>query len=138
GIVDVSVVGQVGPVLAAVMIAGGVGGAFSAEIGTMRVTEQLDAMRVMGTDPVAYLVVPRVLACLIMVPLLTVISDLLGILGGYLVTVRGFGVNPTEYREFSASFVYPYDVISGLVKSVVFGLAIGLISCYKGFTCREG
>lgn len=138
GIIDISVVRQVGPVLAAVMIAGRVGGAFSAEIGTMRVTEQLDAMRVMGTDPVAYLVVPRVLACLIMVPLLTVISDLLGILGGYLVTVRGFGVNPTEYREFSASFVYPYDVISGLVKSVVFGLAIGLISCYKGFTCREG
>ncbi len=138
GIINVSVVRQIGPVLAAVMIAGRVGGAVSAELGTMRVTEQIDAMRAMGTDPIAYLVSPRVLACLFMVPLLTVFSNLLGIFGGYLVTVGGFGVNPTEYWAFSRQFVERYDVMSGLVKSVFFGLSIGLISCYKGFNCKPG
>lgn len=138
GIINVSVVRKIGPVLAAVMIAGRVGGAVSAELGTMRVTEQLDAMRVMGTDPVAYLVVPRVLACLIMTPVLTIISDLLGMAGGYLVTVHGFGVNGTAYWEYARSYVQMYDVFSGLIKSVAFGLAIGLIACFKGFYCRAG
>ena len=138
GVIHISVVKQIGPVLAAVMIAGRVGGAVSAELGTMRVTEQLDALRVMGADPIAYLVVPRVLACLIMVPVLTIFSDLLGIFGGYLVTVRGFGVNATEYWDFSAQFVGNWDLFTGLVKSVVFGGAIGLTSCYEGFHCRQG
>ncbi|MCC7203702.1 MAG: ABC transporter permease [Phycisphaeraceae bacterium] len=138
GIINISVVKQIGPVLAAVMIAGRVGGSVSAELGTMRVTEQLDAMRVMGTDPVAYLVVPRVLACLIMIPLLTVLSDLMGIAGGYWVTVNGFGVNGDEYWRFSRAFIGAWEVFSGLSKSVLFGLSIGLISCYKGFHCREG
>ena len=138
GIIDISVVKQIGPVLAAVMIAGRVGGAVSAELGTMRVTEQLDALRVMGADPVGYLAVPRVLACVIMLPVLTVVSDLMGIFGGYLVTVRGFGVNSAAYWEFSAQFVGNWDIFTGLGKSVVFGLAIGLISCYKGFHCESG
>lgn len=138
GIINISVVKQIGPVLAAVMLAGRIGGSVSAELGTMRVTEQLDAMRVMGTDPVAYLVVPRVLACVVMIPILTVFSDLLGIYGGYLVTVRGFGVSAQGYWEFSTRFVAEYDVITGLVKSIFFGLLIGLISCYKGFYCRSG
>jgi len=138
GVISVSVVRQIGPVLAAVMIAGRVGGAVSAELGTMRVTEQLDAMQVMGADPVAYLVVPRVLACVLMVPLLTVFSNLLGITGGYLITVRSFGVSASEYWEFSRQFCERYDVISGLLKSVFFGLSIGLISCYKGFNCKPG
>jgi phospholipid/cholesterol/gamma-HCH transport system permease protein len=138
GIINISVVRQIGPVLSAVMIAGRVGGAVSAELGTMRVTEQLDALRVMGADPVNYLVVPRILACLIMVPILTVFSNLLGVFGGYLVTVRGFGVNASDYWEFSARFVESYDVFSGLIKSLLFGLAIGAISCYKGFHCRSG
>lgn len=138
GVINVSVVRQIGPVLAAVMIAGRVGGAISAELGTMRVTEQIDALRVMGADPLAYLVVPRVLACLIMVPMLTIFSDVLGILGGYFVTVICFGVNANEYWSYSAQFVENYDVFSGLFKSAFFGLAIGLISCYKGFYCRPG
>lgn len=138
GIIDISVVKQIGPVLAAVMIAGRVGGAVSAELGTMRVTEQLDALRVMGADPVGYLAVPRVLACVIMLPILTVVSDIMGIFGGYLVTVRGFGVNSAAYWEFSAQFVGNWDIFTGLGKSVVFGLAIGLISCYKGFHCESG
>ncbi|MEX0776065.1 MAG: ABC transporter permease [Phycisphaeraceae bacterium] len=138
GIINISVVRQIGPVLAAVMIAGRVGGAVSAQLGTMRVTEQLDALRVMGADPVAYLVVPRVIACLIMVPMLTVFSNLVGIAGGYLVTVHGYGVNGPDYWDFSAQFVGSWDVITGVIKSVFFGLAIGLISCYNGFTCKSG
>jgi phospholipid/cholesterol/gamma-HCH transport system permease protein len=138
GIIDISVVKQIGPVLAAVMIAGRVGGAVSAEVGTMRVTEQLDALRVMGADPIAYLVVPRVMACLIMVPVLTVISDLLGILGGWLVVVQGFGVDNTSYWDFSQQFVGNWDIFTGLIKAVVFGLAISLIACYKGFHCESG
>lgn len=138
GIINVSVVKQIGPVLAAIMLAGRIGGSVSAELGTMRVTEQLDALRVMGTDPVAYLVVPRIVACVVMIPVLTVFSDLLGIWGGYLVTVRGFGVNAHSYWEFSSRFVATYDVMTGLIKSVFFGLAISLISCYKGFYCRSG
>ncbi|HEX7008404.1 MAG TPA: ABC transporter permease [Phycisphaeraceae bacterium] len=138
GIIHMSVVKQIGPVLAAVMIAGRVGGAVSAEIGTMRVTEQIDALRVMGADPISYLVVPRVMACLIMLPVLTIFSDLTGVLGGYLVTVRGFGVDASDYWEFSARFVGNWDVFTGLIKSVIFGLAIGVISCYKGFYCESG
>ncbi len=138
GIIGISVVKQIGPVLAAIMIAGRVGGSVSAELGTMRVTEQLDALRVMGADPIAHLVVPRVVACVLMVPVLTVFSDLLGIAGGYVITVYGFGVNHSDYWEFSARFVGGYDICVGLIKSVFFGLAIALISCYKGFNCRSG
>jgi len=138
GIIGMSVVKQIGPVLAAVMIAGRVGGSVSAELGTMRVTEQIDAMRVMGADPIAFLVVPRVVTCLIMLPLLTVFSDLMGVIGGWFVVVRGYGVNNADYWEFSARFVTNYDILSGLVKTFFFGLAIGLISCYKGFNCDSG
>jgi len=138
GVNNIAVVKQIGPVLAAVMIAGRVGGSVSAELGTMRVTEQLDALRVMGADPVPYLVVPRVMACLLMVPVLTVFSDLTGIFGGYLVIVRGFGVSESEYWEFSARFIDNWEWMVGIIKSVFFGLAIGLISCYKGFHCQSG
>ncbi|GAB4196847.1 MAG: ABC transporter permease [Phycisphaeraceae bacterium] len=138
GVIHISVVKQIGPVLAAVMIAGRVGGAVSAELGSMRVTEQLDALRVMGSDPIRHLVVPRVLACLIMVPILTVFSDLLGIFGSWAVVVKGFGVDASEYWAFSSQFVGNWDVCTGLVKSVVFGVTIGLISCYKGFHCGTG
>ena len=138
GAIGLSVVKQIGPVLAAMMVAGRVGGAFSAELGTMRVTEQIDALRAMGTDPVRHLAVPRVLACVIMLPVLTVFSNLLGIAGGYLVVVRGFGVDGGQYGAFSAFLIDSYDVATGVIKSVAFGLLIGVIACYKGFTCRAG
>lgn len=138
GIIILAVVTHIGPVLAAVMLAGRVGGSISAELGTMHVTEQLDAMRVMGADPIAYLVVPRVFACILMIPLLTIFSDLLGVVGGYVVTVRFYGVSSGAFWEFARKFIEPYDLFSGLAKSVVFGAAIGLISCYKGFHCRQG
>lgn len=138
GVIALSVVKQIGPVLAAVMIAGRVGGAVSAEVGTMRVTEQLDALRVMGTDPIQHLVVPRVLACVIMLPILTVFSNLLGIAGGYLVVSLGFGVDKADYWDFTAQLVTNWDVFTGLFKSVFFGLFIGLIACFKGFNCESG
>jgi phospholipid/cholesterol/gamma-HCH transport system permease protein len=132
------VVKQIGPVLAAVMIAGRVGGAVAAELGTMRVTEQIDALKVMGTDPISYLVVPRVLACLMMVPILTVFSNILGIFGGWLIVVAGYGVDAGEYWSFSARFVGPWDIFTGLLKALFFGGMIGIISCYKGFHCAKG
>ncbi len=94
GVINIAVVRHIGPVLAAVMLAGRVGCSVSAELGTMRVTEQIDALRAMGADPYAYLVLPRVVACVLMIPMLTVFSDILGVIGGYAVTVKGFGVNP--------------------------------------------
>ncbi|MFW6336264.1 MAG: MlaE family ABC transporter permease [Phycisphaeraceae bacterium] len=138
GIINVSVVRQIGPVLAAVMIAGRVGGAVAAELGTMRVTEQIDALRVMGTDPIAYLVVPRVIACILMLPILTVFSDVLGVVGGWIVVVQAYGVNSTDYWRFSADFINNWDLFTGLLKSIFFGYFIGIISCYRGFHAEGG
>lgn len=138
GVINVSVVKQIGPVLAAVMVAGRVGGALAAELGTMRVTEQLDALRAMAADPIPYLVVPRFVACVIMTPLLTVYSDVLGVWGGWLITVKFYGVSSFAYWEFTQSFVSWWEPASGLIKSVFFGASIGLIACYKGFHCAAG
>lgn len=137
-IINLSVVKQIGPVLAAVMLAGRVGGALTAELGTMNVTEQLDALRVMGADPIRVLVVPRFLACLILTPILTIYSDILGVIGGWLVAARSLGIPDEPYWRFSASAVDTWQVMEGLLKSMFFGGAIGLISCYKGFTCGAG
>lgn len=138
GIINVSVVKQIGPVLAAVMVAGRVGGALAAELGTMRVTEQLDALRAMATDPIQYLVVPRVVACTIMTPILTIYSNMLGSLGAWFVTVKIFGVSGQDYWFWTAQFVTWREPAGGVFKSMFFGLAIGLIACYKGFNCRPG
>lgn len=137
-VIALSVVKQIGPVLAAVMLAGRIGGALTAELGTMNVTEQLDALRVMGSDPIRYLVVPRFLACTLLTPLLTVYSDMLGILGGWLISTRFLDVPSAPYWRFSAQGVETWQIMEGLFKSVFFGAAIGLISCYKGFTCGAG
>ena len=137
-LINVSVVKELGPVLAAVMLAGRVGGALTAELGTMNVTEQLDAIKSMGTDPIRYLVAPRVLACLLLTPALIVYADLLGVLGGYFVGVVQFGINSRAYWSFSASGVELWDVSIGVIKGFFFGGAIAVISCYKGFTCKEG
>lgn len=137
-IINVSVVKQIGPVLAAVMLAGRVGGALTAELGTMNVTEQLDALRVMGADPIRYLVVPRFLACVILTPILTIYSDILGILGGWMVSVQGLGIPHGPYWYYAQRGVGNWAIIEGIIKSVFFGGAIGLISCFKGFTCGAG
>ena len=138
GVINLSIVKQLGPVLAAVMLAGRVGCALTAELGSMRVTEQLDAMRAMATDPVKVLVVPRVLACVLMIPILTIVSNGCGVIGGWLVVTRLYKADPAMYVRYSEQFVYGIDIANGLIKSVFFGLAIGLISCYKGFNCRPG
>jgi len=137
-LINISVVKELGPVLAAVMLAGRIGGALTAELGTMNVTEQIDAVRSMGTDPIRYLVVPRLLACLLLTPFLIVYADLLGILGGYFVSVIQLGINARAYWSFSASGVELWDVTVGVIKGFFFGAAIAVISCYKGFTCKEG
>ncbi len=137
-LINVSVVKELGPVLAAVMLAGRVGGALTAELGTMNVTEQIDAMRSMGTDPVKHLVVPRFLACLLLTPCLIIYADLMGIVGGYFVSVIQLGINSKAYWTFSANGVELWDVSIGVIKGFFFGGAIAIISCYKGFTCKEG
>lgn len=138
GVINSAVTKQIGPVLAAVMLAGRVGGSLAAELGSMRVTEQLDAMRAMAADPVRTLVVPRVVACVLMTPVLTVYSDIVGSLGAWLVVTGYHGVTNADYWHYTAQFVSVWDPLAGVVKSVFFGLAIGLVSCYKGFHCAGG
>ncbi|MEN6306788.1 MAG: ABC transporter permease [Anaerohalosphaeraceae bacterium] len=137
-LINIAVVKELGPVLAAVMLAGRVGGALTAELGTMNVTEQIAAVESMGTDPIKYLVAPRVLSCLLLTPALIVYADLLGILGGYFVSVIQFKINSGAYWDYSAMGVEFWDIGTGIFKGIFFGGAIAMISCYKGFTCREG
>jgi len=137
-IINLSVVKQIGPVLAAIMLAGRVGGALTAELGTMNVTEQLDAMRVMGVDPVGVLVVPRFMACIVLTPVLTVFSDMLGVLGGAFISIKSLGIPAAPYWRYSAQGVDLWQINEGLVKALFFGAAIGIISCYKGFRSGAG
>jgi phospholipid/cholesterol/gamma-HCH transport system permease protein len=137
-LINISVVKELGPVLAAVMLAGRIGGALTAELGTMNVTEQIDAVRSMGTDPVQHLVAPRLLACLLLTPALIIYADLMGVLGGAFVSFFQLGINSRAYWNFSAYGVELWDVGIGVIKGFFFGGAIAIISCYKGFTCREG
>ena len=137
-LINISGVKELGPVLAAVMLSGRVGGALTAELGTMKVTEQIEALRSMGTDPMKHLVAPRVLACLLLTPVLIVYADLLCSLGGYLISILHLGINSRPYWDYSASTVELWDLSIGIVKGFFFGAAIAMISCYKGFTCREG
>ncbi len=104
----------------------------------MNVTEQLDALRVMGADPIRVLVVPRFVACLLLTPLLTIYSDFLGVMGGWLIAVKTLGIPAEPYWRYSAMGVESWQIFEGIVKSFFFGGAIGLIACYKGFTCGAG
>lgn len=137
-IINISVVKELGPVLAATMLAGRVGGAMAAELATMRITEQIDALDVLGANPIHYLVVPRFLACVILIPLLTVLADFMGVLGGAAVTIGIFQVESHYYWVHSRDYVGLWDVGVGLFKSVFFGAVIGLISCHRGFHSRPG
>lgn len=137
-LVTLSLVQELGPVLAGVMVAGRVGGALTAELGTMRVTEQISALTVMGTDPIKQLVVPRFLACLLLTPLLTFFCDLCGSVAGWFVAVMLKDIPSSPYWYYIADAIEKWDLMVGLTKSLLFGGAIGLISCYKGFHCRTG
>ncbi len=137
-IVNLSVLRELGPVLAGVMLAGRVGGGLTAELGTMRVTEQIDALRAMGSDPHRVLVVPRFLACVLLIPVLVLYTDFMGILGGYVISVNIYGVNASDFWYTAQHTVELYDIFYGPIKSVFFGIAISLICCYKGFRSAPG
>ncbi|MCX5670141.1 MAG: ABC transporter permease [Planctomycetota bacterium] len=136
-VINLSVIKELGPVLAGVMLAGRVGGALAAGLGTMKVTEQIDALRALGADPIRHLVVPRFLACFLLIPFLTIYCDFVGILGGYLVTWN-YGVDAYEYWMHSADVIENFDIFTGVLKSGFFGAAIALIACFKGFQSRQG
>lgn len=137
-LINISVVKELGPVLTAFMLAGRVGGALTAELGTMKVTEQIDAVRAMGADPISYLVWPRFVACVLLTPFLTIYADFMGVLGGYAISVWHFGINSQAYWHFSADIVEKWDISVGIGKSVFFGASIALVSCFKGFHCAHG
>lgn len=137
-IINVSMVKELGPVLAAVILAGRVGGAMAAQLGTMRVTEQIDALTTMGANPIRYLVVPRFLATLFLTPILTVFSDAIGVLGGWLVSTQALGINSFFYWSNTRGILETWDISVGILKAFIFGGLIALISCYKGFTCGRG
>lgn len=138
GVINMSLVRELGPVLAATMLAGRVGSAMAAVLGTMRVTEQIDALETMGADPIHYLVVPRFLACILLIPALTVMADFMGIVGGYFYSVIILGIDHAAYQNNSREFVGGFDFFSGIFKSVFFGGVIAIVSCYRGFHCQPG
>ena len=137
-VVVLSICRELGPVLAGLMVAGRIGAAMAAEIGTMRVTEQIDALSTLSTNPIKYLVTPRLIAGLTMLPVLVVVADIIGVFGGYLVCVYKLGFNPTTYINNTWDFLQPLDVISGLVKAAVFGFIVALMGCYHGYHSRGG
>jgi phospholipid/cholesterol/gamma-HCH transport system permease protein len=137
-VINLSLVRELGPVLAATMLAGRVGSAMAAELGTMRVTEQIDALESMGANPIYYLVVPRFLGCLILIPSLTVMADFMGVLGGYLYSHVLLGIDYHHYWENSREYVDAFDFLMGIFKSLFFGAAIALVSCHHGFHCDHG
>jgi phospholipid/cholesterol/gamma-HCH transport system permease protein len=137
-VINLSLVRELGPVLAATMLAGRVGSAMAAELGTMRVTEQIDALESMGANPIYYLVVPRFLGCLILIPSLTVMADFMGVLGGYFYSHVLLGIDYHHYWENSRAYVDAFDFLMGISKSFFFGAAIALVSCHHGFHCTAG
>ena len=137
-VINVTLVKELGPVLAAVMLAGRVGSSMAAELGTMRVTEQIDALTALGAHPIQYLVVPRFLACFLLIPLLTLFADGIGILSGWWFSTQVLDINSFHYWHHSRVFVMAWDVWSGIFKSVFFGAAIALIACHRGFHSSAG
>src|SRR5207248_7661632 len=137
-IINLSIVRELGPVLAARMLAGRVGSAMSAELATMRVTEQIDALACLGVNPVHYLVVPRFLACVLLIPLLTIMANFMGVMGAALVCTKIYHVEAYHYWRHAQSYVGMWDLTTGLIKPTFFGAAIALISCHRGFNSRAG
>ena len=137
-LVVLSVTRELGPVLAGLMVAGRVGAAIAAEIGTMRVTDQIDALTTLSTNPMKYLVAPRLLAGLLALPLLVVVADILGVLGGFIIATVKLGFNSGAYLTNTLNFIETDDVVSGLVKAAVFGVLITLMGCYQGYNSKGG
>ena len=137
-VVALSMTRELGPVLSGLMVSGRVGSAMAAELGTMQVTEQIDALYTMAINPIKFLVVPRFLASLIVMPILTAFADVLGILGGYLISVLLLGSNPTVYVRRTYDFLDLDDIYFGLLKAGIFGMIIATIGCYQGINTRGG
>src|SRR5688500_4144695 len=132
-VITMTLVRELGPVLAATMLAGRVGCAMAAELGTMRVTEQIDALESMGADPIHYLVVPRFLACIFLIPTLTIMADFMGVVGGYFYSVAVAGIDKHHYWQNSQNFVGMFYLFRGIFNSLFFVGAIAMVSCYRGF-----
>jgi len=137
-LVTVSMVKELGPVLTALMLAGRIGSSMAAELGTMKVTEQVDALRTLGSNPIQYLVVPRFIACVLLAPALTVLADGVGIVGGWLVGVQLLGVDNHYFWYHAADYTDTWDILAGVVKAFVFGGIIATICCYKGLNAGHG
>jgi phospholipid/cholesterol/gamma-HCH transport system permease protein len=138
GIINSSVVRELGPVLAATMLAGRVGSAMAAQLATMRISEQIDALECLGVNPVHYLVVPRLLACVLLIPLLTILANFMGVMGGALICIQVYHVESYHYWQNAQGFIGMWDIMTGLLKPMFFGAAIALISCHRGFNAQPG
>ena len=138
GVLALTLARELGPVLTAVIIAGRVGSAFAAEIGTMKVTEQIDALQILKTDPIDYLVIPRVIACALMLPLLNVLSFITGMTGGLMIASSQYGIPYSVFLESAQNFLSVWDLVSSLVKAFVFGILIALIGTNWGLTTTGG
>jgi phospholipid/cholesterol/gamma-HCH transport system permease protein len=137
-VVVLSVTRELGPVIAGLMVAGRIGASMAAEIGTMRVTEQIDALSTLSTNPFKYLVAPRLIAGITMLPLLVIVADVIGVFGGYLVAVYKLGFNAQVYLKRTFDYLEFEDVFSGLVKAAVFGFLVSLMGCYHGYNSKGG
>lgn len=137
-VVVLSMTRELGPVLAGLMVAGRIGAAMAAEIGTMRVTEQIDALMTLSTNPMKYLVAPRILAGMTMLPILVLVGDIIGVFGGYVISIYKLGFNQATYLTKTIDYLEFMDVFSGLVKAAVFGFIIALMGCYNGYNSKGG
>ncbi|MBI1273305.1 MAG: MlaE family lipid ABC transporter permease subunit [Alphaproteobacteria bacterium] len=137
-VVALSITRELAPVFAGLMVAGRIGASIAAEIGTMRVTEQIDALTTLSTNPLKYLVMPRLLAGVIMLPCLVLVGDIIGIFGGFIVSVYRFGFNAANYISQTWEYLEPIDVTSGLVKASVFGFIVALMGCHCGYNSKGG
>ena len=138
GTVGLSLARELAPLISAVVIAGRNGSAMAAELGTMKVTEQIDALVALSVNPVSYLIIPRVIACVIMLPVLTIFSNIIGLVGGAIVAVSQVGISSAVYFNSVVDNVTTTDFVSGVIKSAIFGLIIGIVSSYKGLSCQGG
>ena len=137
-IVVLGITRELGPVLAGLMVAGRVSAAIAAELGTMRVTEQIDALTTLSTNPFKYLIAPRIVAAVICMPLLVAIADAIGVMGGFIVSVQSLDFNSAVYLKNTVDFLEPQDVTSGLIKAAVFGFIIALMGCFHGYHSEGG
>jgi phospholipid/cholesterol/gamma-HCH transport system permease protein len=137
-VLNLTVVKELGPVMVAIMLAGRIGSSMAAELGTMRVTEQIDALVALGANPIQYLVVPRFIACILLIPLLTFMADGMGVVSGWVVSTQLLDINSYFYWKHSLDFVRGYDLLTGFVKSILFGASIAVIGCHRGFHSKAG